>query len=366
MFFEALERLPTHPNKSVRLNPRVLGARELAESMGVQFSHPVSWCEGGYYFDRDSLIKPQTNPLIGAGVLYIQEASAMEPVSMLDVQPGMQVLDLCAAPGGKSSQILDRLWSQGRPTGSLVACEVNGTRVRKLDAMLARWGGEGVSVVSPPIAASRETLPAVFDRVLVDAPCGSESFFSKRKDTRNDLSDRETLRNQKIQVGLVHQGVDSLRAGGILIYSTCTYSRQENEDVVNRVLSERDDVVKVMEQRRWPHRDGVPGGYWAKLAKKTSFSSDLGASSTDDWILARSAKRLHRESNDYADLMKNKSQSARFEPAMELSDRDATLFLQRQWSGNLTERTAMYWRQLPLGFFRPKKGIHSFEFPSEI
>ncbi len=366
MFFEALERLPHHPNKSLRLNPRVPNARSLAESMGVRFFDPVSWYPDGYFFDRDSLERPQTNPLIGAGVVYIQEASAMEPVSMLDVQPGMQVLDLCAAPGGKSSQILDRLWNETSLSGHLVACEVNGLRVRKLDAMLARWGADAVSVVSPPIAASRESLPAVFDRVLVDAPCGSESFFSKRKDARNDLSDRETLRNQKIQTGLVHQGLDSLKPGGVMIYSTCTYSRQENEAVVEKVISERSDVELVMDQRRWPHRDGVPGGYWAKLAKKPSSLNQVGALTPQDWIAARSAKLFHRESDDYRDLMRNKSATPGGASMLELSDRDASLFLQRQWNSDVTERVAIYWRNLPLGFFRPKKGIRSYEFPSEI
>ena len=367
LFFSALEAFSARPRKAIRLSRRIGWGRGELEAEGVRLLGEVPWCPRAYFIDPASLPNPATHPLIGSGAAYLQEASAMELAGALDVRPGMRVLDLCAAPGGKTTQLLDALAGDG----VVVANEVNRERVRKLDAMLARWGYLNLAVISRDTAAIGSGLAGEFDRVLVDAPCSSESFFAKRKDSRDDVSDRESAQFARMQASIVRDGFRALRPGGLLAYSTCTYSTAENEAIVAGLLSEFQDAELVRETRRWPHRDRVPGGFWA-LVRKGGAAKEANGPSMDE---AESRARFTRlggnvrtgdrnwngERDEYAVAMSGGGDSLR---TIDLDTVDARKFLDRQWSGDTSKETCLIrWRGLPIGRFTYGRGLKSYDFP---
>ena len=168
------------------------------------------------------------------GLLYVQEAVQVLPVIALDPQPGDTVLDLCAAPGGKSTQIA----AQMQGIGPLVANEPNGRRQQALLANINRLG-----ILNATITAYRgESFPlhARFDRVLVDAPCSAEGTLRKEPSLRAGASAGTVARLARLQKRLIVRAYDLLRPGGVLVYSTCTFAPEENESVVTHLLEARD------------------------------------------------------------------------------------------------------------------------------
>lgn len=255
--FLFLESLKKEPRKSIRLNP-------LRKPVHLEVAEKIPWCDRGYFFDIKKFgAKPNLHPALLSGSVFIQEAGAMEVVENLDVHPGMNVLDLCAAPGAKSTHIGEFLKGEGW----LVANEVVRERVKVLDALLMRHGVSNSAVYSLKPHELAERFSDTFDRILVDAPCSGESLFAKRKEKRTDVSNKEVKQCQKRQLSILDSASQMLLAGGKMIYSTCTYARHENEDVIEAFLTEHKDFDLVSEHRRWPHRDGVPGGYFAVLTK---------------------------------------------------------------------------------------------------
>jgi len=148
----------------------------LLNEFGFQVEAPTSWCERGFFISAGTSSKLGSHPLTGAGLLYLQEPGAMEAVEWLDPQPGELILDLCAAPGGKSTQIAEKLGGKGW----LVANDPVQARAERLEALLARHGALNSSVYSLDPTSMAENFSACFDRVLVDAPCSGESLFAKR------------------------------------------------------------------------------------------------------------------------------------------------------------------------------------------
>lgn len=199
----------------------------------------------------------------------------MEVVPALEVEPGHLVLDLCSAPGAKASHIGEYLGSGGW----LVANEPSRDRAKLLDAILARHGIGNSTVLNLEPRDLIKPFTDVFDRVLVDAPCSGESLFAKRAEERKDVSDKEVERCALRQMAILEAARLVCAPGGRLVYSTCAYSRAENEEVVAEILLRHSDLRLVREQRRYPHRDGVPGGYFAVMEKgilESSTESQMG------------------------------------------------------------------------------------------
>ena len=168
------------------------------------------------------------------GLLYVQEAVQVPPVIALDPRPGDAVLDLCAAPGGKSTQIAARMDG----IGPLVANEPNGRRQQALLANINRLG-----ILNATITSYRgESFPlrARFDRVLVDAPCSAEATLRKEPSLRAGASTETIARLGRLQKRLIVRAYDLLRPGGVLVYATCTFAPEENESVVAHLLKARD------------------------------------------------------------------------------------------------------------------------------
>lgn len=220
---------------------------------------PVPWEKNGRLLMQG--IRPGLDPLHAAGAYYMQEPSAMSAVPALDVRPGMRVLDLCAAPGGKSGQIADALGGEGL----LLANEIESRRSQVLAQNLERLGVRCALVCneSPERLAAR--FPAYFDRILVDAPCSGEGMFRRDPATRNAWTSAAPAACARRQRAILRTAAEMLRPGGKLVYSTCTFNRQENEHVVESFLSEHPQYRLEHSHRIFPHLEPGEGHFVACL-----------------------------------------------------------------------------------------------------
>lgn len=241
---------------------------------------PVPWAENAYYIDMDSLAG--SHPLHAAGAYYLQEASAMAPVSALDVAPGLRVLDLCAAPGGKSTQIGALLGGHG----VLVANETVPSRARILSQNIERMGIPNAVVTCMPADRLADSWGAWFDRVLVDAPCSGEGMFRREPHARAEWTPQSPQGCARRQREILCAAARLVRPGGILVYSTCTFNTTENEAVLEAFCNEhpefhaeefslhgvgdsRDGMIRL-----WPHLVQGEGHFVAKLRREGDATGD--------------------------------------------------------------------------------------------
>ena len=191
---------------------------------------PVPWEPYGYYYDPET--RPGKSPYHEAGLYYLQEASAMAPAALLDPQPGERVLDLCAAPGGKSTQLAGRM--QGR--GFLVCNEIHPKRAKILASNIERLGISNALVLNEHPQRLEARFAGYFDKILVDAPCSGEGMFRKEEAAVTDWSEDTVAMCARRQAEILHSAAQMLRPGGRLVYSTCTFAPEENEGRVSAFL----------------------------------------------------------------------------------------------------------------------------------
>ncbi len=274
-FLESLER----PRAvALRFNP-LKGERPVLPFVGA----PVPWEPEGFYYD------PQTRPGLHvyheAGVYYLQEASAMAPVALLDPKPGERVCDLCAAPGGKTTQIAGRMLGQG----FLVCNEINPKRAKILSRNIERMGVANALVTNehPETLASR--FPGFFDRVLVDAPCSGEGMFRKEEAAVTDWSQETVQMCARRQREILDSAARLVRPGGRLVYSTCTFAPEEDEETVAAFLEAHPEFApepveapwfvpgENASYRMWPHKLLGEGHFAAVLRKTGGESGEVSA-----------------------------------------------------------------------------------------
>ena len=274
-FLESLER----PRAvALRFNP-LKGERPVLPFVGA----PVPWEPDGFYYD------PQTRPGLHvyheAGVYYLQEASAMAPVALLDPKPGERVCDLCAAPGGKTTQIAGRMLGRG----FLVCNEINPKRAKILSRNIERMGVANALVTNehPETLASR--FPGFFDRVLVDAPCSGEGMFRKEEAAVTDWSQETVQMCARRQREILDSAARLVRPGGRLVYSTCTFAPEEDEETVAAFLKSHPEFTpepveapwfvpgENASYRMWPHKLLGEGHFAAVLRKTQGESEDIPA-----------------------------------------------------------------------------------------
>lgn len=236
----------------------------------------IAWEESGiyYYEDDDSdkikqnavcLKSPGKSPLHAAGAYYIQEASAMLPVSMLDVNDsGMKVLDLCAAPGGKTTQIADKM--KGR--GILVCNEIVKDRARILSENIERMGVINALVVSSDPNPLSDRFYHFFDRILVDAPCSGEGMFRKHPEAVAEWSTENVNMCAKRQDNILDCAAKMLAVGGRIVYSTCTFSPEEDEGSVERFLCRHPEFSLVKMEKLYPNEVRGEGHFSACFVYK--------------------------------------------------------------------------------------------------
>lgn len=225
------------PRRSgIRLNPQKRTA-PLAEFCGER----IKWSPDSFYLLPNT--RPGLHPYHDAGVYYLQEPSAMAPAVLLDAQPGERVLDLCAAPGGKTTQLAAAMQGQGL----LVANEIHPKRAQILSSNLERLAVTNALVTNEHPAELAARFPSYFDRILVDAPCSGEGMFRKEAAAVTDWSPETVRMCAARQYEILCSAAQMLRGGGRLVYSTCTFSPEENEGVVSRFLHEHPNfsVLKI-------------------------------------------------------------------------------------------------------------------------
>lgn len=254
---------------------------------------PVPWEPMGYYYDPQA--RPGLHPYHEAGVYYLQEASAMSPVVLLDPQPGETILDLCAAPGGKSTQIAGRLLGKGL----LVCNEIHPARAKILSQNMERLGvGNALVTNEKPENLSRR-LPGFFDRVLVDAPCSGEGMFRKEEAAVTDWSPETVEMCARRQSEILDCAAKMVRTGGLLVYSTCTFAPQEDEEAVAAFLRRHPEFAPEPVEapwfvsgekgsyRMWPHKLRGEGHFAARLRKldgeETEIMEETGAALPKAW-----------------------------------------------------------------------------------
>ena len=260
----------------------------------------VPWEPMGYYYDP--VARPGLHPYHEAGVYYLQEASAMAPVALLDPQPGERICDLCAAPGGKSTQIAGRLAGKG-----LLLCnEINPKRAKILARNVERLGIANAMVTNEHPANLEKRFPGFFDRVLIDAPCSGEGMFRKEEAAVTDWSQETVEMCAARQHEILHSGSQMVRPGGRLVYSTCTFAPEENEQAIAAFLESHPDFYPEAVDapwfaagengsfRLWPHLVKGEGHFAAVLRRR-------GEGEVPD--VSVKAEKAPREWTDFAKVL---------------------------------------------------------------
>lgn len=235
---------------------------------------PVPWTENGFYTEETDAVTK--HPYYFAGLYYVQEPSAMLPAALLCPKPGDKVLDLCAAPGGKATELGGRLHREGL----LVANDISHSRAKALLKNLELNGIGNLFVCSEEpekLAGAYETF---FDKILVDAPCSGEGMFRRDPSVLKAYQERGPQYYAGLQKTIVEAAVRMLKPGGQMVYSTCTFSREEDEDIVQFICENHPDMEQISIRRLFPHQ--VKGeGHFAALLKKKETESKLTAGETD-------------------------------------------------------------------------------------
>lgn len=235
---------------------------------------PIPWCRTGYYTEEG--LKPGKHPYYHAGLYYIQEPSAMAPVEALGVQPGDRVLDLCAAPGGKSTQIAGKL--QG--TGILVTNDISAERTKALAKNIELYGVRNAVVLNEAPDRIAKAFPHYFNRILIDAPCSGEGMFRKDADMARQWEKHSVMKCEAMQKDILKSAAELLAPGGTIVYSTCTFAPEENEGMIAAFISRHPEFSIIPIPQEW----GISGGRpeWLKLAGSSEEDKDYTAEAASE------------------------------------------------------------------------------------
>ena len=283
---------------ALRLNPLKTGDMDSCRAaLGPMLKGTVDWCPTGYYYDEED--RPGLHPYHCAGVYYIQDASAQLPVELLAPEPGDYVLDLCAAPGGKSTQIAGKLMGQGL----MVSNEPSKSRARILSENMERLGVTNSLVVSEYPDALADRFYEYFDKILVDAPCSGEGMFRKNHEACAEWSLDNVAMCASRQAEILDRAYEMLIPGGSLCYSTCTFAKAEDEETIASFIARHPDMELIEDRRLWPHQVKGEGHYAALLRKGDS------AGRQEDCRADRSQCKLKKNDkkllNDYLSFAKD-------------------------------------------------------------
>lgn len=231
-----LAALNERASRALHVNLYKMTGARLAELLGDAIS-PLSYASDGFAIHTDLALGK--HPLHHAGAYYIQDPSAMVPVAASGAHEGMWVLDVCASPGGKSTQLANRIGKMGM----LVSNEIVPSRCQTLSGNGERMGLTNQVVTNTDAATLAKLYPAMFDLVVVDAPCSGEGMFRKYPNAVDEWSPANVRACAVRQLEILEDALECLKVGGELIYSTCTFSREENEDVIAALVARNPEFV---------------------------------------------------------------------------------------------------------------------------
>lgn len=192
----------------------------------------IPWVKNGYYYDTE--LQPSKHPYYYAGLYYIQEPSAMTPASLLPINPGDKVLDICAAPGGKSTELGAKLEGEGL----LVSNDISNSRAKALLKNIELFGIRNALVVSEAPNKLAQYFPEYFDKILIDAPCSGEGMFRKSPAIMKNWEQYGVDYYNKLQKEIILFAASMLKPGGYMLYSTCTFSPEENEGTISYLMEQ--------------------------------------------------------------------------------------------------------------------------------
>ena len=235
-FMRSMDETPIFTG--IRVNASKKGAADAISALFADLKS-VPWCADGYYADKSVI--SGSHPYHIAGLFYFQEPSAMSTVSALPINGDDYVLDLCAAPGGKATQAGARLGKDG----ILVANEIVKNRAAVLSSNVERFGLKNAIVTNETPQRLAEKYPHFFDKIIVDAPCSGEGMFRKEPQAADEWSTEHTISCGERQKHILDCAVKMLRGGGYIVYSTCTFAPEENEQVCAYMLENHNvELVK--------------------------------------------------------------------------------------------------------------------------
>lgn len=256
-YLAALER----PQKrALRVNTLKIDA-EAFRALADFPLEPTGLTPESFFFNDETAIGK--HPLHAAGLCYVQEPSAQVPANRLDARPGMTVLDLCAAPGGKTTQLAALMQNQGL----LVANEIVRSRAETLCGNLERLGVKNALVTCARPDALATVWSGRFERVLVDAPCSGEGMFRKDDSAAADWSPEHVRACALRQREILESAAVLLTSGGRLVYATCTFSPEENEETIRAFLARHGDFTLLETRRYYPHTSAGEGQFMAVLSR---------------------------------------------------------------------------------------------------
>lgn len=234
----------------LRINTLKVTANHFA-NQNIFSLKPVPWCEDGFYYLETE--RPAKHPYYHAGLYYLQEPSAMSPGATLPIEPGDRVLDVCAAPGGKSTQLGARLQGEGL----LVANDISAGRAKALLKNVELFGIRNGVVMSEPPERLEERFSDFFDKILIDAPCSGEGMFRKEPDMVKNWNEEMLTFCQNEQEKIMESCAKMLRPGGMIFYSTCTFAVEENEKTIAHFLEKHGEFSLVPIEKNYGFAPGV-------------------------------------------------------------------------------------------------------------
>ncbi len=274
-FSRYLEAMQKPPIRSLRFNKKKTGTKTL-NSLSDTLLSPLSFHDEAYIFSYDKI---GSHPYHHAGAIYVQEPSAMAPCSSIDVSPEWKVLDMCASPGGKSSQIAEKLTH-----GFIVSNEIVPARCKILSGNIERLGFENATVTCTDTETLKKIFPSFFDLVIADVPCSGEGMFRKDENAQNEWSPDNVVMCAHRAREILDNAAACVKKSGRIIFSTCTFSPEENEENVKfflenhpefrlvspseRVCAISEDGIGFPEARRiYPHGNVGEGQFFAVFEK---------------------------------------------------------------------------------------------------
>lgn len=284
---------------AIRVNTLKISVDDFLRYQVFPLGQKVPWSDVGFYISLDE--RPGKSPMHDAGAFYIQEPSAMSVVGQTDIKEGEFILDMCAAPGGKSTYILQKL----NNTGILVSNEINPSRAKSLCDNMERFGAINSIVTNTDSKGLLKFFKGYFDKVFIDAPCSGSGMFRKDDGAIYDWSLKKELDCAQIQSQLLEDAYYMVKSGGTIVYSTCTFSKRENEDSVERFLENHRDLDLLSMGRIWPHREKGEGHFCARIKKSAESDEDTEYVGEHNEKLRRPKKSKNKKGKDSKNIHMN-------------------------------------------------------------